>query len=331
MLYDRPYANSGVVRVAGPFTFESLSPHRSLAFAGQAEAPETAGETAAGRSAERPNFEESILANLSKAGIQNGRRAERIEFSSVEPYPGTYLQAIGERRGDADQAEARIGIAIGPQYGTVSPSFIKEAAREAIQAGEVGLVAVLGFAFDPQATGITEHDGVTVETSSDGFAEVASERSVGRIKVLFVRMNADLLMGEDLKKTGAGNLFTVFGEPDIEVHREGDQITVELRGVDVYDPTTGEVRASSTDQIALWMVDTDYNGESFFVRHCYFLGGNDPLKRLKTALKAEIDEAAWETLYSTRSRPFSVPTTGRIAVKVINDYGDEVMKVFDIH
>jgi len=330
MLYDRPYANSGVVRVAGPFTFESLSPHRSLAFAGQAEAPETAGETAAGRSAERPNFEESILANLSKAGIQNGRRAERIEFSSVEPYPGTYLQAIGERRGDADQPHARIGIAIGPQYGTVSPSFIKEAAREALRADDVGLVAVLGFAFDPQATGVTEDDGVTVEASSDGFAEVALVRSVGKIKVLLVRMNADLLMGEDLKKTGAGNLFTVFGEPDIALHRQDGQCTVELLGVDVYDPTTGEVRTDDTDRIALWMVDTDYNGESFFVRHCYFLGGNDPLKRLKTALKAEIDEAAWETLYSTRSRPFDAPSTGRIAVKVINDYGDEVMKVFEI-
>lgn len=330
LLYDRPYANPGVVRVSGPFTVESLSPHRSLAFAGQAQAQETAAETAAARSAERPNFEESILANLSKAGIQNGRRAERIEFSSVDPYPGTYLQAIGERRGDADQPEARIGIAIGPQYGTVSPSFIKEAAREALRAGDVGLVAVLGFAFDPQATGVTEDDGLTVDASSDGFAEVALERSVGKIKVLLVRMNADLLMGEDLKKTGAGNLFTVFGEPDIAVHRQDGQCTVELLGVDVYDPTTGEVRTDDTDRIALWMVDTDYNGESFFVRHCYFLGGNDPLKRLKTALKAEIDEAAWETLYSTQSRPFDVPSTGRIAVKVINDYGDEVMKVFDI-
>jgi len=330
MLYDRPYTNNGVVRVSGPFTVESLSPHRSLAFAGEARGPETASEAAAARSAERPNFEESILANLSKAGIQNGRRAERIEFSSVEPYPGTYLQAIGERRGDVDQPEARIGIAIGPQYGTVSPSFIKEAAREALRAVDVGLVAVLGFAFDPQATGVTEDDGVTVDASSDGFAEVALERSVGKIKVLLVRMNADLLMGEDLKKTGAGNLFTVFGEPDIALHREDGQCTVELLGVDVYDPTTGEVRSDDISRIALWMVDTDYNGESFFVRHCYFLGGNDPLKRLKTALKAEIDEAAWETLYSTRSRPFDTPSTGRIAVKVINDYGDEVMKIFDI-
>ena len=132
-------------------------------------------------------------------------------------------------------------------------------------------------------------------------------------------------------ETGAGNLFTVFGEPDIALSRTDDgQVVVELRGVDVYDPTTGQVRSSSTDGIALWMVDTAYNGESFFVRHCYFTGGNDPLKRLRTALQAEIDEDAWASLYGTTSRPFDVPPTGRIAVKVINDYGDEVMTVFTV-
>ena len=114
-------------------------------------------------------------------------------------------------------------------------------------------------------------------------------------------------MGEELKKTGAGNLFTVFGEPDIEIKAEGDELRVELRGVDVYDPTTGEVRSDDTDQIALWMIDTDYNGESFFVRHCYFTGGQDPYERLKKALKADIDEDAWATLYRTESRPFARP------------------------
>ena len=138
-------------------------------------------------------------------------------------------------------------------------------------------------------------------------------------------------MGEDLKKTGAGNLFTVFGEPDIDFSKadDGERI-VHLRGVDVYDPTTGELRSSGTDQVALWMIDTDYDGESFFVRHCYFTGGNDPYDRLKRTLKAEINAEAWETLYRTESRSFPTPVSGRIAVKVINDYGDEVMKVFDL-
>src|SRR5262249_55511460 len=148
--------------------------------------------------------------------------------------------------------------------------------------------------------------------------------------VLLVRMNADLVMGEDLKKTGVGNLFTVFGEPEIEITTSGDAVTVEIMGVDVYDPTTGEVRSDGPDRIALWMIDSSYNGESFFVRHCYFTGGLDPYKRLKAALKAEIASDAWASLYRTVSRPFPRPETGKIAVKVINDYGDEVLKVFEV-
>lgn len=328
-LYDKPHEDKTRVRVSGPFTVESLSPHRSLAFDPAAE-PDT--EVEATREADAQTFEQTILENLAKAGIQNGAKAERIEFATLDRYPGTYVQAVGERRAadDApDAAPAKVAIAVGPQYGTVDQQFIKQAAREALRADDVDLLCVLGFAFDPQAMGHATDDAVTLETDG-GFTHVA-ERSVGRVQVLFVRMNVDLLMGQDLKKTGAGNLFTVFGEPDIELHHQEDgSLAVELHGVDVYDPTTGDVRSDNTDKIALWMIDTDYDGESFFVRHCYFTGGNDPLKRLKTALKAEIDADAWATMYGTVSRPFDKPTSGRIAVKVINDYGDEVMKVFEV-
>jgi adenine-specific DNA-methyltransferase len=328
LLYDKPFEDTKKVRVAGPFTVESLSPHRSLSFG---DSPESLSETEAAKDADAPNFEQSILDNLAKAGIQNGRRQERIAFASFETYAGDYIQAIGQRDGDANgDASSRIAIAIGPQYGTVSPSYVKKAAREAIDSEDVDLLAILGFAFDPQVTGLPEDDGVSIEASDEGFASVTGIRKLGRIPVLMVRMNADLLMGEELKKTGAGNLFTVFGEPDIVWAETEDGIVVDLRGVDVYDPTTGEVRSTSTDQIALWMIDTDYDEESFFVRHCYFTGGNDPYKRLKTALKADIDEEAWESLYRTVSRPFPKPETGKFAVKVINDYGDEVMKVFEV-
>jgi adenine-specific DNA-methyltransferase len=327
-LYDKPFEDRKKIRVSGPLTVESLSPHRSLSFG---NSPESLSETEAAKYADAPNFEESILDNLAKAGIQNGRRQERIAFAAFETYAGDYIQAVGQRDGEADGDEpSRIAIAIGPQYGTVSPSYVKKAAREAIEADDVDLLAILGFAFDPQVTGLTEDDGVSIEASDDGFASVAGVRKLGRIPVLMVRMNADLLMGEELKKTGAGNLFTVFGEPDIVWDETEEGIIVDLRGVDVYDPTTGEVRSNSTDQIALWMIDTDYDEESFFVRHCYFTGGNDPYKRLKTALKADIDEEAWESLYRTISRPFPRPETGKFAVKVINDYGDEVMKVFEV-
>jgi adenine-specific DNA-methyltransferase len=160
---------------------------------------------------------------------------------------------------------------------------------------------------------------------------VQDERRQGRLPILLVRMNSDLAMGDVLlKKTGSANLFMVFGEPDVAIGRTAEGVVVEIRGVDVYNPTTGEIRSSGTGDIALWMIDTDYDEESFFVRHCYFTGNNDPYARLKRALKTDIDEAAWQSLYSTRSRPFDPPSTGKIAVKVINHYGDEVLQVYEV-
>jgi adenine-specific DNA-methyltransferase len=327
-LYDKPYEDSRKVRVSGPFTVESLSPHRSLAFAGTGAATTDLITGSAIDDALHGDgaFEQTILANLRTAGIQNGRKGERLSFDTLETYAASYIQAIGEREEVVEGTPRRVGISIGPQYGTVGPSFIKDAAREANRAGEIDLLCVLAFAFDPAVLG-TGDDYVT---SDEGFANVAAERRLGRVPVLLVRMNADLVMGEELKKTGAGNLFTVFGEPDIEIKNDGDELRVLLHGVDVYDPNTGAIRSNDTDQIALWMIDTVYNEESFFVRHCYFTGGQDPYARLKRALKADIDEDAWASLYRTESRPFPRPETGKIAVKVINDYGDEVMKVFAV-
>jgi adenine-specific DNA-methyltransferase len=323
LLFDRPYVDSMRIRVSGPFTVESLSPHRSLAFAPSSE---PLAVRAAALDPAAPTFEETILANLGKAGIQNGRRNERLEFEVLEAYGGSYIQAVGLQHQAGGGHRSSVGVSIGPQYGTVGPAFIKAAAREAIKDTKIDLLCVLGFAFDPTALGATADYTAT----ADGFANVAAERSLGRVPVLLVRMNADLVMGEDLKKTGAGNLFTVFGEPDIDIGHAGDQLTVEIKGVDVYDPTTGEVRSNDPHQIAMWMIDSNYNGESFFVRHCYFTSGLDPYKRLKNALKADINEEAWATLYRTVSRPFPRPETGKIAVKVINDYGDEVLKVFEV-
>ena len=189
---------------------------------------------------------------------------------------------------------------------------MKEAAKEAVQGVGFDVLVVCGFAFDPHVS--------------------EEAKRYGKLTVLVARMNPDLSMGDELlKKTGAGNLFMVFGEPDIKITTEGvdGNLTVEVRGVDVYDPTTGQIRSSSTDDIACWFIDTDYNGESFFVRHAYFTGGDEPYEKLKRALRAEIDEGAWSTLYSTVSRPFAPPETGKIAVKVINHYGDEVLKVYN--
>jgi adenine-specific DNA-methyltransferase len=295
LLYDRPYEDKKRIRVSGPFTVESLSPHRSLGFAGSAV--DQSGAVNADDVVEPghgdADFEQSIMANLQAAGIQNGRKNERLDLDSVDSYAGTYIQAVGLREDGTEGTPKRIGITIGPQYGTVGPTFVKDAAREAIKDTSLDLLCVLAFAFDPQVVGIQNE----YAASADDFAEVAAERKLGRIPVLLVRMNADLVMGEELKKTGAGNLFTVFGEPDVEIRLEGEEFQAELKGVDVYDPNTGELRSNDTSQIALWMIDSDYDGESFFVRHCYFTGGQKPYERLKRALKAEIDEEAWAELY----------------------------------
>jgi adenine-specific DNA-methyltransferase len=162
-------------------------------------------------------------------------------------------------------------------------------------------------------------------------AHSADFDKLGRIPVLKARMNADLHMADDLKNTGKGNLFVIFGEPDIDILTcENNQIQVRVNGVDVFHPNTGEIHSNNTDEIACWFIDTDYNEESFFVRHAYFLGANDPYKSLKTTLKAEINHEAWDSLHSSISRPFEKPESGLIAVKVINHLGDEVMKVYQV-
>ncbi len=303
LLVDQPYEDRKRVRVSGPFTVESLSPHRVL----DEDADRAAGEQT---ESEAGTFVEMILANLRKAGVQNTKREERLTFDWLEPFAGEWISGEGEFT-DSDGAVKRVAVSIGPEHGTVGPLQVKEAAKEAVKGRGFDVLVVCGFAFDARV------------------GETA--REFGKLVVLAARMNPDLAMGDELlKKTGAGNLFMVFGEPDLTVKQEDGQVTIELRGVDVYDPTTGEVRSSSTDDVACWFVDTDYNGESFFVRHAYFTGAGDPYERLRKALRADIDEAAWSTLYSTVSRPFDPPSTGKIAVKVINHYGDEVMHVYEV-
>jgi adenine-specific DNA-methyltransferase len=333
-LYDRPYEDKRKVRVSGRFTVESLSPHRSASF----DAAFPAGEDAA--DSPRPagaGYEATIVDNLRTAGVQNGRRQERALFTAIDPYPGRFVQYLGAAASQADLDAARavsahaepvtrkVAICLGPEYGTVDARMVKAAAREALAMPEVEQLLVLGYAFEANAL-----DAVG-ETQREGFASVAAEHQLGRLPVVLVRMNVDLAMGDELlKNSKTANLFTVFGEPDIDVRVTPEGVVVEIRGVDVYDPTTGEVRSDTTDGIALWMIDTDYDEEQFFVRHAYFAGGGDPYKRLRTSLKAEIDAEAWESLYGTVSRPFPVPSTGKIAVKAINYYGDEVLVVREV-
>jgi adenine-specific DNA-methyltransferase len=314
-LYDKPYEDKKVVRVAGPFTVESISPHRIL---GVDENEELIDPLKASVDpSDGQDFATMVLGNLETAGVQQAHKEDKLDFVSVAPWPGEMIGGEGRyREGEMEAApEKRAAIFIGPEFGTVSRADLVEAAKEA---GEAGFDVLVSCAFNYEAHA-SEFD------------------KLGRVPVLKARMNADLHMADDLKNTGKGNLFVIFGEPDIELlEAEGEdaepgQVQVKVKGVDVFDPSSGEVRSDGADGIACWFVDTDYNEESFFVRQAYFLGANDPYKALKTTLKAEIDEEAWSSLNSDISRPFDKPKDGRIAVKVINHLGDEVMKVLRVN
>ena len=306
LLYDRPYEDTSKVRVAGPFTVESLSPHRVVPADGEGLIDDS--EDGQEREVAQLNdFTQMVIENLKSAGVHQAAKDDRIAFTTINGWPGSFIAAEGRfMEGDS---EKRAAIFIGPEFGTVTRADLTASAREALDARFDALIAC-GFNFDAHTSDLTK---------------------LGPLPVLKAKMNPDLHMSDELKNTGAGNMFVVFGEPDIEWDFNDDgNIVIEVLGVDVFDPKTGEVRASGKDDIAAWFVDTDYNEESFFVRHAYFMGANDPYKSLKTSLKAEIDKEAWETLYRDKSRPFERPSTGRFAVKVINHFGDEVMKVFGV-
>ncbi|MFH0769272.1 MAG: site-specific DNA-methyltransferase, partial [Chloroflexota bacterium] len=301
------YEDNKRIRVTGPFTVESLSPHRIIAVEDERPAAEVEAQKEAGAG----QFEVMILDNLKKAGVQNTVKNERLKFDRLDSYAGEWLHAEGEYT-EKDGTTRRVVVCIGPEHGTVGPDLVKDAAKEAVKGVGFDLLVICGFAFDPHVS--------------------EEAKRYGKLNILITRMNPDLAMGDALlKTTGGGNLFMVFGEPDVDIRKQKDsKIVVEIKGVDVYDPTTGQIRNSSTDDIACWFIDTDYNEESFFVRHAYFTGAEEPYDKLKRALRAEIDEAAWSSLYSTVSRPFDLPMTGKIAIKVINHYGDEVLKVYEV-
>ncbi|MGH7117427.1 MAG: DNA methyltransferase, partial [Acetobacteraceae bacterium] len=458
-LYDKPYVDNSRVRVAGPFTVESLSPHRVL----PASEEELADDIDAAEGRRAPSdaalagqdFAAVVIDYLKVEGVRQQARGDRITFESLSPWPGNFIGASGTFIEGENGPERRAAILVGPEYGTVGRQDIVAAAREAVDARFDVLIAC-AFNFDAHSS------------------ELAS---LGGLRILKARINPDMHMSDELKNTGRGNMFVVFGEPDVEVvsglwlvtsagrlvvnherlakfsrlgsleevnrlggsdlpclkrvatgrtvradqpgaprgglrageHSRGggetrdggvppvpqrserfaggsgdpsddrgaaevsppgsggqaaragggdrpnalgpDEVAalealnpvdfplrlttdhwtqITVHGVDIFDPNTGEIRSNDTAGIAAWFIDTDYNEESFFVRHAYFLGANDPYKSLKTALRAEIDEDAWATLYSDTSRPFARPESGRIAVKVISHFGDEVMKVFRV-
>lgn len=297
ILYDQPLENKDIVRVSGPFTVESLSPHRV------SDAQEML-------SSER--FIETVVNNLLEAGVQTGDKNARVEFENLDILPsGPEIQAVGEYK--TNSGLKKVAVSIGPEFGSIDDDFIRDASAIAKKFADLLVVAATSF-------------------EASAFSEPSQ---INDLQVMKVKINPDLSMGDLLKKTGSGNLFIAFGEPEVKIKENKGEIVVEIIGVDIYDPVKSEIRSSGSGdpehEIATWFIDTNYNGEAFFVTHAYFLGADKPYEKLKKALKADINEDIWEELYSTTSRPFPKPKTGKIAVKVINHYGDEVMKIIQIN
>jgi adenine-specific DNA-methyltransferase len=312
-LYDRPYKAKGVVRVSGPFTVESLSPHRVLPVEEDPNVLEALGVYEEGDAVgASTDFANVVFENLKVSGVQNTKKGERLLLPDLRPFPSKSGMIQFEGHYQENGKQKRAAICIGPEYDTVGYDLVRRAAREAADLFDT--LVICGFAFAPE-----------VDDSRLNF---------GALTVLKARMNQDLHMGERLKATGVGNLFVVFGEPDLHIDKlAGDMLRVEIKGMDIFDPTTGEVKSSTgaglRDDVAAWFIDDDYDEESCLVRQAYFVG-QDPYESLRRALKAEIDEAAWADITGTVSRPFPRPESGKICVKVVNHFGDEVQKVFSV-
>ena len=304
-LYDQPYEDKNHIRVSGPFTVESLSPDRIVSTDEEHPASELLGQRQPGRA----DFATMVLDNLRKAGVQNTFKNERLKFDRLDPFARAWIPATGEYT-NGDGKTRHVAVTIGSEYGIVTPQQVKEAAKEAVTGIGFDILIVCGFAFDPHVS--------------------EEAKRYDKLAVLPARMNPNLLIGDTLKNIGAGNLFMVFGEPDIAIGRDAEgKVVVEVKGVDVYDPATGQIRSSSTEDIACWFIDTDYNGECFFVRHAYFLGAADPYGKLKRALRR--DRQGPNGRPSTAPRATRLPpASGKIAVKVINLYGDEVLKDYKV-
>jgi len=220
---------------------------------------------------------------------------------------------------------------IGPKFGTVSKNAVNEAVRECRARGDAGWLIILGFSFESDIEGSTH------------------TTSMGKFEVTKCRIHDDLLQ-EGLKKKPAKSAasFVTIGEPDIDLKKSGKAVTVEIKGLDIYDPIKDEVKPRDVHEIAYWMVDEDYDGSNFVVKQVFFCGGDksefDKWKRgleslakdsvkskVERTLKIEIDDEAFDRLYGHVSHPIEVKKKGqKIAVRIVSQFGEESTKVMAI-
>jgi adenine-specific DNA-methyltransferase len=318
-LYDKPEIDNKKLRVSGPFTVETL----------QNFEPVSPEELADEKMVNGQDFEQVVKDHLLATGIKNGRKDEQVIFSRVEILAGEYLHAEGFYPNGVGEKKAYFHI--GPKFGTVSKAAVNEAIKECRSRGDAQWLVILGFSFESDIEGSTQ-------TTSMGSFEVTR----GRIH--------DDLLQDGLKKKPAKSAasFVTIGEPDIALQTDGDLVTVEIHGLDIYDPIKDEIKPRDLHDINYWMVDDDYDGSNFVVRQVYFCGGDkdefakwkkgiDTLAKDKTrqraekTLKIEIDEEAFDRIYGFQSHPIKVKKKGqRIAVRVISQYGEESTKVLSV-
>ncbi len=317
-LYDQPEPDNKKLRVSGPFTVETLQNYEPISPAELDDEVRVNEEEGA--------FEEVIKQHLVSAGVKNGRKNEMVIFGSVELLSHSYLHAEGFYMIEAGEKKAYFHI--GPKFGTVSKTAVNEAIKECQARGDASWLIILGFSFESDIEGSTQ------------------TMSMGKFEVTKCRIHDDLLQ-EGLKKkpTKSAASFVTIGEPDIDIVRKGQEVTVEIKGLDIYDPIKDEVKARNISDIAYWMVDEDYDGSNFVVRQVFFCGGDkdeftkwkkglsslakDGTKRkVEKTLKIEIDDEAFDRLYGHISHPIEVKKKGqKIAVRIISQFGEECTKV----
>ena len=309
-LYDRPKVKRGVVRITGPFTVEAI-PVPAIEDPSQAPIPQFEEEEARARISDRGGDHITNMINLLKQ--QGGvlfPGGKKMEIENIRAVTIGFIHAEGEVKQNGKKL--RVAISFGPQHGPVTAFQVQEAIPTAKMNG-YQILLFAGFSFDPEAQSLIQ------------------KAPVPDLEIHFVNISPDVLVGDLLKTTRASQVFTAFGQPDVEVEEQKDgTYIVRLKGVDIYDPITGEVHSASGEDVAAWFLDTDYDGMTFHICQAFFPGDPKAWEKLQRALKAYIDPEAFEKMRSTTSFPFKPGKHKRIAVKVIDFRGNEVVRVMKL-
>lgn len=321
-LYDQPQEDKKKIRVAGPFTVETLQNFNVTSPESIDDSPNEVEENRL--------FQERIFSHLQTSGIRNGDKTQKAVFFNVEAVSNPYLNAKGYYT-DADGQSRLVYFHIGPKFGSVCKNVVSFAIREfrsrVMDEGASWLV-LLGFSFE---------DNVENKEVQD--------TNFGMFNVTKVRMHDDLMQDGLLKKDkGAGSFITI-GEPDIEIVKDDDEYChVEIKGLDIYDPIKDDVKARSVEDISYWEIDDNYNGSQFIVRGIHFCGGDKKefadwkkglnsvssavtKKNAERTLKLVFNDELWDTLYGFRSEPLKFEKGRKVAVRVVSQFGEESSKV----